>query len=203
MALASAVLFAPSFPLAREQSLVLAESVPSSHVSLRRRSEEFHFSREVARMRCSHLEIWRITSSTSSFLAATSLCLGVACGVHGLDSSGDATMSLFVRNAWLDSGYLLYVSSGMFFGRIAHIFFSEVDSDRDVSRLYATHGGVAGSLDSQATCHQSDSVTRASLLYFVAIHTAHLNPSPKQQQQQHQHEGCLSQACPLFLLRHQ
>ena len=31
-----------------------------------------------------------------------------------MDSSGDAAVLLFVRNAWLDSGYLFYVSSGRF-----------------------------------------------------------------------------------------
>ena len=156
------------------------------------------------------------------------LCLGVACGVQGLGSSGDAAMLLFVRNAWLDSGYMFHVSSGRFFGRIAHIFFGKVDSDPEVSRsprccrmekcaqpmlqfavplcsarnwksehfFYEVDepgskcddgwdGGVAGSLDSYVTCHQLVSVTRASLLSFVAIHIAHLNPSPKQQQQQH------------------
>ena len=35
------------------------------------------------------------------------------------------------------------------------------------------------------TCHQSVSVTHASLLYFVALHIAHLNPCPKQPQQSH------------------
>ena len=162
---------------------MLAESLPSSHVRQRRLTEEFHFSREVARTRCSHL-----------------------------GSSGDAAMKLFVRNAWLDSGYMFCVSSGRFSGRIACIFFGEVDSDLEVSRspcccrtaLCAARtwksehffyevdepgsrcddgwdGGVAGSLDAQVTCHKLVSVTRASLMYLLAVHIAHLNPSPKQQ----------------------
>ena len=40
-------------------------------------------------------------------------------------------LRLFGRNAWLDSGYMFRISTWRF-GRIAHIFYGEVDSNSEV-----------------------------------------------------------------------
>ena len=44
-------------------------------------------------------------SSPTMYLAAFPWCLGVACGIQIMDSSGDDLV--FWRNAWLDSGFLV------------------------------------------------------------------------------------------------
>ena len=77
--------------------------------SLRKLSEEFHFLRCVARVRCSHLEIWRIISSSSSYLAVTTYVSGCCsrstrCWILG-EMTLAFSMSRSTRStyAWLDS----------------------------------------------------------------------------------------------------
>ena len=139
-----------------------------------------------------------------------------------MDSSGDATSMLLVRNAWFDSGYMFCISASLLLDELHFLCRGGLGSSDALSpflcrmekcaqpmlQLAVPHcaartwkfevplmrltslavgvmtDGMAGSLglDSQVTCHQLVSATVvASLLYFVAIHIAHLNPSPKQQ----------------------
>ena len=83
--------------------------VPSSHVSLGRLSEEFHYLRCFARCAVRTWKYGALPVAGCHFL-----CLGVACGVQGC-------------------GFVVRCASTEAVGRISHIFLGAVDSDPEAS----------------------------------------------------------------------
>ena len=105
--------------------------VLSSYVSLRRLSEELHFSCEGAR--CA-VRTWKLVHfRMASYLAVTLLVSG-CCFWSAENWLLREILRLLWRNVWLDSDYMFCINWA-FFERNAHIFYGEADSNTEVCCL--------------------------------------------------------------------